>query len=101
MLVRTNVTLPEELLAEIDDVAGPRGRSRYIADVLTREVRRDQARRVFAGLAGAMRGSGSWGATPEETDRLLREVRSSEARDARVRGGKADDEVPPGHDAPR
>lgn len=83
MLVRTNVTLPEELLAEIDEVAGPRGRSRYIADVLARQVRRDQARRVFAAHAGVLHGSASWGVTPDETDRLLREVRSSEARDGR------------------
>ena len=87
MLVRTNVTLPEELLAEIDEIAGPRGRSRYIADVLARQVRRDQARRVFAASAGVLRESTSWGATPAETDQLLGALRSSEARDRRVRTG--------------
>jgi hypothetical protein len=30
-LVRTNITLPAELLAIIDEVAGTRGRSAYIA----------------------------------------------------------------------
>jgi hypothetical protein len=33
-LVRTNVTLPEDVLAQVDAVAGPRGRSAYIADVV-------------------------------------------------------------------
>ena len=46
-LVRTNITLPEETLALVDAVAGPRGRSRYIADVVARQVRRDNARLVF------------------------------------------------------
>lgn len=40
-LVRTNITLPEETLALVDAVAGPRGRSRYIAEVVFRQVRRD------------------------------------------------------------
>ncbi len=43
-LVRTNITLPEETLALVDAVAGPRGRSRYIADIVAKQVRRDNAR---------------------------------------------------------
>jgi len=35
-LVRTNITLPAETLAIIDEVAGPRGRSAWIAEVLLR-----------------------------------------------------------------
>ena len=33
-LVRTNVTLPAETLAMIDEVAGPRGRSAWIIDAI-------------------------------------------------------------------
>jgi hypothetical protein len=80
-LVRTNITLPEETLALVDAVAGPRGRSRYIADVVARQVRRDNARMVFERYAGFLEDSDSWGRTPEETDRLLREVRDSSERD--------------------
>ena len=42
MNVRTNLLLPEELVAAIDEVAGPRGRSRYVAEVLERQIRRDR-----------------------------------------------------------
>jgi hypothetical protein len=76
-LVRTNITLPEETLALIDAVAGPRGRSRYIADVIAKQVRRDNARIVFEKYAGFLKDSDTWGRTPEETDRLLREARES------------------------
>ena len=55
-LVRTNITIPEEVLALVDEVAGPRGRSAYIADVVAKQVRRDNARRVFRDLAGALKG---------------------------------------------
>ena len=76
-LVRTNITLPGETLALVDAVAGPRGRSRYIAEVVHRQVRRDNARMVFEKYAGALKDSDAWGRTPEETDRLLREARES------------------------
>jgi hypothetical protein len=76
-LVRTNITLPEETLALVDAVAGPRGRSRYIADLVTKQVRRDNARLVFEKYAGFLKDSDTWGRTPEETDRLLREARES------------------------
>ena len=76
-LVRTNITIPEETLALVDAVAGPRGRSAYIADVVAKQVRRDNARMVFEKYAGFLKDSDTWGRTPEETDRLLREVRES------------------------
>ncbi len=56
-LVRTNITLPKETLALVDAVAGPRGRSRYIAEVVAKQVRRDNARLVFAKYAGALKDS--------------------------------------------
>lgn len=83
-LVRTNITLPEELLATIDDVAGPRGRSRYIATVLERQVRRDAARATFATLAGSLSASGTWGRDPEAVRGTLRRVRSGWDRHSRV-----------------
>ena len=74
-LVRTNITIPEEVLALVDAVAGPRGRSQYIADVVARQVRRDNARKVFAELAGALKGSKTWGETDQEGLANLRAVR--------------------------
>jgi metal-responsive CopG/Arc/MetJ family transcriptional regulator len=54
-LARTNLTLPEELLAEVDELAGPRGRSRYVAEAVAQRVRRDrlgQAIRETDGVVG-------------------------------------------------
>lgn len=100
-LVRTNITLPEETLALVDAVAGPRGRSRYIADVVARQVRRDNARMVFEKYAGALKDSDAWGRTPEETDRLLREARDNSERERKIWAPYTErmDAVPPGHDA--
>ena len=83
-LVRTTITLPEATLAQVDEVAGPRGRSAYIADVLARQVRRDHARKVFQETRGALKGSTAWGRTPEEIDRTLRAIRESWDRDDRL-----------------
>ena len=69
-LVRTNITIPEETLELVDAVAGPRGRSAYIADVVAKQVRRDNARMVWEKYAGALKDSTTWGSTPEETPRL-------------------------------
>ena len=80
-LVRTNITLPEDVLALVDEVAGPRGRSAYIADLVAKQVRRDNAIKVIRETAGALKGSKAWGETPEETDRILRELRDSWDRD--------------------
>lgn len=55
-LARTNLTLPEELLAEVDALAGPRGRSRYVAEAVARRVRRDKLGKAIRESAGAMVG---------------------------------------------
>ncbi len=54
MNVRTNLLLPADLVAAVDAVAGPRGRSRYVAEVLARQIQRD---RWYAGLRAA---AGAW-----------------------------------------
>lgn len=53
MNVRTNLMLPQELVAAIDEVAGPRGRSHYVAEVLARQIRRDQWYAAAKATAGA------------------------------------------------
>lgn len=54
-LARTNVTLPAELLAEVDRFAGHRGRSRYVAEAVAQRVRRDALGAAIAESAGALR----------------------------------------------
>ncbi len=41
MRVRTNLLLPKDLVDRVDQVAGPRGRSRYVAAALEKQLRRD------------------------------------------------------------
>lgn len=53
MTVRTNLLLPKELVDDVDHYAGPRGRSRYVAEALTERVRRDRLREVVLATAGA------------------------------------------------
>jgi len=53
MTVRTNLLLPKDLVDEVDRFAGPRGRSRYVADALAERLRRDRLRAVVEATAGA------------------------------------------------
>ena len=75
-LVRTNITLPEELLAVIDEVAGPRGRSAYIAGVLEKQARRDRMHKVWRENFGKLKGSTTWGTTDEEVLETLKAIRA-------------------------
>lgn len=52
MNVRTNLVLPEELVHAADHFAGPRGRSRYVAEALAAQVRRDRLREAVDSSAG-------------------------------------------------
>jgi len=47
MAVRTNMMLPEDLVAEVDRVAGPRNRSRYVAEAVAARLRRDRLKEVW------------------------------------------------------
>lgn len=54
MNVRTNLLLPKELVDEVDRYAGPRGRSRYVAEALAIRLRRDRLRKAIDASAGAL-----------------------------------------------
>ena len=73
-LTRTNVTLPEDLLRQVDELAGPRGRSRYVTDAVAKQVKRDRLRRVLAETAGAMVGRPGW-MSPDEVIAFVNESR--------------------------
>ncbi len=79
-LVRTNITLPEELLRQIDQVAGPRGRSAYLAEAAAQKVKRDLQRRAFEETAGVMAGRPGH-MDPDEILRFVGEARAGD-RDA-------------------
>ncbi len=77
-LTRTNVTLPSALLDEVDRYAGPRGRSRYVAEAVAQRVRRDALGAAIRETAGTLKGKPGW-MTPDETVRWVDDLRSEQA----------------------
>lgn len=75
-MVRTNITLPEETLRQVDEVAGPRGRSAYIADLVERQVKRDLQKKVFRESFGALVGKPGH-RTPDEILTWVRDLRAN------------------------
>jgi len=51
---RTNLVLPPELVEEVDRIAGPRGRSGYVAEAVRRQLRRDQLREAVRRTGGVL-----------------------------------------------
>lgn len=51
---RTHVVMPRELIAQIDALVGKRGRSRFLADAASHELRR------LRQLKALRRAAGSW-----------------------------------------
>ena len=76
-LARTNLTLPEDLMAEVDQIAGPRGRSRYVAEAVAQRVKRDKLGKAIRETAGIMVGSPGW-MSPDEVVRWVDFLRSEE-----------------------
>ena len=77
-LARTNLTLPEDLLREVDEIAGPRGRSRYVADAVAQRVRRDKLGRAIELAAGSLVPKGGPPMTREEVSAWVEHMRSEE-----------------------
>jgi len=76
-LTRTNVTLPATLLAQVDRLAGARGRSRYVAEAVAQRVRRDALGVAIRETAGAMVGRPGW-MSPDEVVNWVDDLRSEE-----------------------
>ena len=76
-LARTNLTLPEELMREVDELAGPRGRSRYVAEAVAQRVKRDRLGKAIRDSAGVMKGNPG-AMTPEEVIRWVASLRSED-----------------------
>ena len=78
MLARTNVTLSEELLREVDELAGPRGRSQFVAEAVTWKVKRERLRRALDAARGSWAGTPSY-MTPDESYRWIRSIREEDS----------------------
>ena len=76
-LARTNLTLPEDLMAEVDALAGPRGRSRYVAEAVAQRVKRDKLGKAIRETAGIMVGRPGW-MSPDEVVAWVDFLRSEE-----------------------
>jgi hypothetical protein len=73
------VTLPEEVLREVDEVAGPRGRSAYVADAVRARLKRDRLRRVLDETYAAAAGGTRW-QDPDDAYRWARALREDDSR---------------------
>lgn len=76
-LARTNLTLPQELIREVDEIAGPRGRSRYVAEAVMQRLKRDRLGRAIESTAGVLRGT-PYELSREQVSALIEELRSEE-----------------------
>ena len=76
-LARTNLTLPEELMREVDELAGPRGRSRYVAEAVAQRVKRDRLGKAIQESAGVMKGKPG-AMIPEQVTKWVASLRSEE-----------------------
>jgi Arc/MetJ family transcription regulator len=76
-LTRTNVTLPEELIREVDDLAGPRGRSKFVADAVAGKVKRERLRRALDATRGAALGTPGY-MGPAESYKWIRSMREQD-----------------------
>jgi hypothetical protein len=72
--VRATVTIPADLLAEVDRLAGAGGRSAFVTEALAARVKRERLRKALDETRGALKDS-PWWKTPEETYRWVREQR--------------------------
>ncbi len=77
MNVRTNLLLPEDVVAEVDHFAGPRGRSRYVTDALRAKLKRDRLREVVRETAGAWKDHPDF-PTAESVIAWVRDLRAEE-----------------------
>jgi metal-responsive CopG/Arc/MetJ family transcriptional regulator len=74
-LARTNLTLPQDLLSEVDELAGPRGRSRYVAEAVAQRVKRDKLGKAIRETEGIMVGS-PYQMSRDEVTAWVEELRS-------------------------
>ena len=75
----TNLSLPRDLIHEVDEVAGPRNRSAFVEEAVRKALRREQLRVAMDKTAGAWKGRGQaeWD-EPEGVVRWVRALRTEE-----------------------
>jgi Ribbon-helix-helix protein, copG family len=81
--MRLHINLDEDLVKQIDEVAGPRGRSRLIREAVEAEVERRHRRAALERLFGSMPDFAPW-MTPEWISENRK--RESGERDRKIEG---------------
>jgi metal-responsive CopG/Arc/MetJ family transcriptional regulator len=77
--VAVNMSLPEDLVHQLDEVAGPRNRSAFAEDALRRAIKREQWRLSIERTAGSLRAEDypHW-RTSEDVVRWVEDMRAEE-----------------------
>jgi hypothetical protein len=74
--MRTHISLPDDLIAEIDAIAGPRKRSQFIEEAVRAKLRREQLRVAMRAAAGSLNPADyPYWRTPEDVSLWVRESR--------------------------
>ncbi len=60
MTTRTTISLPDDLVSDIDRLVGPRGRSGFLARAAQHELKRERLRLALDAARGAMVGTPGW-----------------------------------------
>jgi hypothetical protein len=78
--VPTNLTLPPDLIAEVDALAGSRGRSRFIEEATRAALGREHLRAMHRTVAGSLRAEDypEW-ATSDDVVTWVRRSRAEES----------------------
>ena len=53
--VPVNMTLPKDLVEQLDEIAGPRNRSAFVEDAVRYRLRREQMRRAWENARGILK----------------------------------------------
>lgn len=79
MSVRTNLLLPEDLVEELDRVAGPRNRSKFVAEAIRYRLKRERLREAWEKSFGVLKAEDypHW-ATSEMVVEWVRQLRAEE-----------------------
>ncbi len=77
--IATNLSLPKDLVEELDAVAGKRNRSAFVEEALRERLRRERVHRAWEGVRGAWAGKGppEWN-EPDGVANWVRALRAEE-----------------------
>jgi metal-responsive CopG/Arc/MetJ family transcriptional regulator len=75
--IPVNMSLPEDLVRQLDDVAGPRNRSAFTEEALRRAIKREKLRVAIERTAGSLKAEDypHW-RTSEDVVRWIEEMRA-------------------------